>query len=119
MTTATCSTLSFMEYPDKLSWSSAAQGALTRFHEALKESGIIIRFENGYGAAIKAASPEGNVKIFEMLLLRFHGPGVNDYRTAQYKPLPEYNRGPWEEIVSLCREVALLGQVGQSVSLGG
>jgi len=108
----------FPSYHYDLFRSTAAQSALPRLREAMKGDRITIRFENGYGVTIKAVSPDENGGIFEMLILRFHGAGVNDYRTAQYIPLPEYNRGPWEEIISLSRRIAIFPKVGQPINPG-
>jgi hypothetical protein len=118
MKTAICSNSPFFGYHEELFRSPATQMALSRLQEALKENGITIRFGNGYGVTIRAISPDGNDGTFEMLLLRFHGAGINDYRTAQYAPLPEYTQGPWHEIVSLCRKVALLPRGGHAISPG-
>jgi hypothetical protein len=84
----------------------AAQVALIHCRQVLEENQIAIRFENGYGVTILPVSLEE--EIFEMLLLRFYGTGINDYQVAQYAPIPELNRGGFDEIIDLCKQVALL-----------
>jgi len=116
MKAATCNNSSFLRHHYERFRSQVAQIGLPRLREDLKEDRIIIRFENSYGVTIKAISRDGKDGIFEMLILWFHGPGFNDYRTAQYAPLPEYTRGSWDEIVSLCGKVALFPKVGRPLS---
>ena len=84
----------------------AAQGALIHCRQVLEENQIAIRFENGYGVTILPVPLEE--EVFEMLLLRFYGTGINDYQVAQYTPIPELNRGDFDEIIDLCKQVALL-----------
>jgi hypothetical protein len=83
-----------------------AQVAFIHCHQVLKENQIAIRFGNGYGVTILPVSLEE--EIFEVLVLRFYGPGINDYQVAQYAPIPELNRGDFKEIIDLCQQVALL-----------
>jgi hypothetical protein len=84
----------------------AAQGALIHCRQVLEENQIAIRFENGYGVIILPVPLEE--EVFEMLLLRFYGTGINDYQVAQYAPIPELNRGGLDEIMDLCKQAALL-----------
>ena len=84
----------------------AAQGALIEGRQVLEENQIAIRFENDYGVTILPVPLEE--EVFEMLLLRFYGTGINDYEVAQYAPIPELNRGGFDEIIDLCKQVALL-----------
>jgi len=84
----------------------AAQVALIHCRQFLEENQIAIRFENGYGVTIRPVSLEE--EVFEVLVLRFYGTGINDYQVAQYAPIPELNRGGFDEIIELCKQVALL-----------
>ena len=84
----------------------AAQVALIHCWQVLEENQVAIRFENDYGVTILPVPLEE--EVFEMLLLRFHGTGINDYQVAQYAPIPELNRGGFDEIIDLCKQVALL-----------
>jgi hypothetical protein len=84
----------------------ASQVALIHFRQVLEENQIAIRFENGYGVTIVPVSLEE--EVFEALVLRFYGTGINDYQVAQYAPIPELNRGGFDEIIDLCKQVALL-----------
>jgi hypothetical protein len=70
----------------------------------------LIRFQNGYGVAITPVAPAGDDPAWEMLVLRFQGPKINDYALVQYAPLPEYHRGDFQEIMDLCRQVSRLPQ---------
>jgi hypothetical protein len=79
---------------------------LIHCREVLKEKQIAIRFENGYGVIIQPVSLEE--EVFEVLVLKFYGAGTNDYQVAQYAPVPELNRGNFDEIIALCKQVALL-----------
>ena len=69
----------------------------------------IIRFHNDYGVSILPLSSSIGSKFYEILVLRFHGSGVNDYKIAQYATVPEIN---WvltdEDILRVCRQVYLL-----------
>ena len=84
----------------------AAHVALIHCRPVLKEDQIAIRFENGYGVIILPVSREE--EVFEVLVLRFYGTGIDDYQVAQYAPIPELNRGYFDEIIDLCKQVALL-----------
>ena len=84
----------------------SAHVVLIHCRQVLEENKIAIRFENGYGVTILPVSREE--EVFEMLLLRFYGTGSNDYQVAQYAPIPELNRGGFDEIIDLCKQVALL-----------
>jgi hypothetical protein len=84
----------------------AAQLALIHCRQIMEENQIAIRFENGYGVTILPVSLEE--EVFEALILRFYGAGNNDYKVAQYAPIPELNRGDFNEIIDLCKQVALL-----------
>lgn len=90
---------------DKLLWSLPR---IAHLRQALEGNKIIIRFENGYGAGILPVLLAGDEEIFEMLVLSFYGAGINDYKIAQYVPIPELNCGNFEEIIVLCQQVALL-----------
>ena len=83
----------------------AAQVALIHCRQVLEENQIAIRFENGYGVIILPVSREE--EVFEVIVLRFYGTGINDYQVAQYAPIPELNRGRFDEIIDLCKQVAL------------
>jgi hypothetical protein len=83
------------------------QLALSLLQRDLGKKQVIIRFPNGYGVNIFPMTTGGPKAIFEMLVLRFYGPGANDYKMAQYTSIPELNRGNFEEILNLCNQVAL------------
>ncbi|MBU4233839.1 MAG: hypothetical protein L6277_02955 [Desulfobacterales bacterium] len=100
------SRLSYAWHHDELCQALAAQVALIHCRQVLEKNQIAIRFENGYGVTILPVSLEEDV--FEMLVLRFYGAGINDYQVAQYAPIPELNRGDFDEIIDLCKQVALL-----------
>jgi hypothetical protein len=69
----------------------------------------IIRFHNDYGVSILPLSSSIGRKFYEILVLRFHGSELNDYKIAQYDRVPEIN---WvltdEEMLRVCRQVNLL-----------
>jgi hypothetical protein len=98
--------LSYDEHHGAFCHTLAAHGALTHCRQVLEENQIAIRFENGYGVTILPVPQEE--EVFEMLLLRFYGTGINDYQVAQYAPIPELNRGDFDEIIDLCKQVARL-----------
>ena len=97
--------LSYAWHHDEFCQALAAQVALIHW-QVLEENQIAIRFENGYGVTILPVSL--GEEIFEALVLRFYGAGINDYQIAQYAPIPELNRGDFDEIIDLCKQVALL-----------
>ena len=98
--------LSYAWHHDAFCQTLAAQVALIHCRQVLEENQIAIRFENGYGVTILPVSLEE--EVFEVLVLRFYGTGINDYQVAQYAPIPELNRGGFDEIIDLCKQVALL-----------
>jgi len=98
--------LSPVWHHDEFCQALAAQLALIHCRQILAENQIAIRFENGYGVTILRISLEE--EVFEALVLRFYGAGNNDYQVAQYAPIPELNRGDFNEIIDLCKQVALL-----------
>ena len=98
--------LSYVWHHDKFCQALAAHVALIHCRQVLEENQIAIRFENGYGVTILPVSLKE--EIFEVLVLRFYGAGINDYQVAQYAPIPELNRGDFDEIIDLCKQVALL-----------
>jgi len=100
------SRLSYFWHHDEFCQALAAQVALIHCRQVLEENQIAIRFENGYGVTILPVSLEE--EVFEVLVLRFYGAGINDYQVAQYAPIPELNRGDFNEIIDLCKQVALL-----------
>jgi hypothetical protein len=104
---------------NKLFQALASQVALIHLRQALKETQIIIRFENGYGVTVLPISIEGNDEVFEMLVLRFYGEGINDYRVAQYAAIPELNRGNFEEIIHLCRQVSFFPKIQPMIVSSG
>jgi hypothetical protein len=86
---------------------------LNYLRKVLKQYKVTIRFENNYGVAILPTAPlqtalEEYEELFAMLVLRFYGPGVNDYQMAQYAPIPELNHCNLEDVFKLCIQVALL-----------
>jgi len=99
------SRLSHVGHHDEFCQALAAHVALIHW-QVLGKNQIAIRFENGYGVTILPVSLEE--EVFEALVLRFYGAGINDYQVAQYVPIPEFNRGDFDEIIDLCKQVALL-----------
>jgi hypothetical protein len=93
---------------DELFQSLAQRITLVHFRRILERQEIIIRFDNGYGVKLLLAPLAGNEEVFEMLLLRFHGPKIRDHKLGQYAPVPELNWGNFEEIIDLCKQVSLL-----------
>jgi CelD/BcsL family acetyltransferase involved in cellulose biosynthesis len=100
------SRLSYVPHHDEFCQALAAQVAFIHCRQVLKENQIAIRVENGYGVTILPVPLEA--EVFEVLVLRFYGAGLNDYQVAQYAPIPELNRGDFNEIVDLCKQVARL-----------
>jgi hypothetical protein len=98
--------LSYAWHHDDFCQALAAQVALIHCRQVFNENQIAIRFENGYGVTILPVPLEE--EVFEALVLRFYGAGINDYQVAQYAPIPELNRGDFDEIIDLCKQVALL-----------
>lgn len=98
--------VSYGWHHDSLCQTLAAQVALIYCRPGLEAHQIAMRFENGYGVSILPVSPEA--EVFEMLVLSFYGRGIHDYQLAQYIPIPELNRGDFDDIVDLCKQVALL-----------
>ena len=80
-------------------------------HEEFNQEGdiLIIRFRNGFGVKIlRLWSLEvKNHSFFAVMVLKFHGPRIKDYKLAQYSSVPEVN---WldghEEITELCQKVS-------------
>ena len=91
---------------DRFCRTLAGQGALIHCRQLLEENQIAIRFINGYGVTILPVSRQEGV--FDLLVIRFYGMGIDDYQVAQYTPIPELNRGYFDEIIDLCKQVALL-----------
>jgi hypothetical protein len=98
--------LSHIWHHDGVCRTLAAQVALVHCRQVAENNQIAIRFENGYGVVVLPISLEEDV--FEALVLRFYGTGINDYQVAQYAPVPELNRGGFDEIIDLCQQVARL-----------
>ena len=68
---------------------------------------MIIRFQNGYGAIIsECRRPSG---IYEVVPLRFHGPGLDDYEFYFRSHVADLT---WcseiDEIVKVCEQIARL-----------
>lgn len=81
---------------------------LVYLREILARPQLIVRFANGYGVSLLLAAIDEDEEVFEMEVLRFHGPGIYDHKLAQYAPVPEFNRDNFEAILNLCRKVCLL-----------
>ena len=91
---------------DEFCQALTAQGTLIHWRQVLEKNQLAIRFENGYGVTILPVPLAA--EVFEVLVLRFYGEGLNDYQVAQYAPIPELNRGDFDEILDLCKQVARL-----------
>jgi hypothetical protein len=81
-------------------------------HEECSQEGdiLIIRFQNGFGVKILRLALEAkNPSFFVVMVLKFHGSRIKDYKLAQYSCIPEVN---WldghEEITELCQKVSCL-----------
>lgn len=81
-------------------------------HEECSREGdtLIIRFQNGFGIKILRLALEGkNPSLFVVMVLKFHGARIKDYKLAQYSSIPEVN---WldhhKEIADLCQKVSSL-----------
>jgi hypothetical protein len=81
-------------------------------HEECNQEGdiLIIRFQNGFGVKILRLALEAkNPSFFVLMVLKFHGARIKDYKLAQYSSIPEVN---WldgqEEITELCQKVSCL-----------
>jgi hypothetical protein len=81
-------------------------------HEEPSQEGniLIIRFQNGFGVKIMRLALEAkNPSFFVVMVLKFHGPKIKDFKLAQYSAVPEVN---WlngqEEITDLCQKVSCL-----------
>ena len=98
--------VSYIWHHDSLCQTLAAKVALIYCRQGLEENQIAIRFENGYGVSILPVLPDA--EVFEVLVLRYYGTGIHDYQLAQYTPIPEMNRGDFDEIIHLCKQVAFL-----------
>jgi hypothetical protein len=66
----------------------------------------IIRFRNGYGVKVFRYLDS---KIFELIVLRFRGPAINDYELAGDTPVPDLSLAfTNEDILGVCKEVSVL-----------
>ena len=81
-------------------------------HEECSQEGdiLIIRFQNGFGVKILRLALESKPpSFFVVMVLKFQGPKIKDFKLAQYSSVPEVN---WldgqEEIARLCQEVSCL-----------
>ncbi|MEW6387312.1 MAG: hypothetical protein AB1491_07340 [Thermodesulfobacteriota bacterium] len=93
---------------DDFSQALAALGGLVQLRQVLRENSLTIGFANGYGVTLTPVAGEGDEEVLEMLVLRFSGAGVGNFRVAQYIPIPELNRGSYSEIIDLCQQIAAL-----------
>jgi len=67
----------------------------------------IIRFRNGYGVKVFRYLDS---KIFELIVLRFRGPAINDYELAGDTSVSDLTLAfTNEDILGLCKEVSVLG----------
>jgi len=75
------------------------------------DSQVIIRFQNGYGAII--SEPRRPAGRYEIVPLRFHGPGPDDYEFYFRSHLPDLT---WcsggDEIESMCEQISRLAPSG-------
>ena len=100
---------------DRLFQTLATQIVLIHFRQVPEKNQVIIRFENGYGVIVHPVSLEKDDEIFEMLVIKFNGPKINDYQVTQYAPICELNRGNLDEIIDLCKLVSLLPKSQQQI----
>jgi hypothetical protein len=83
--------------------------AIASWHRCPHQGGsqVIIRFKNGYGAIISEYRRLAG--IYEVLPLRFPGPGPDDYEFHFRSHVPDLN---WcsgcEEIVGVCDQISRL-----------
>ena len=100
--------LSWWEKTEALLQGLAPRIVLIHQREALSETQLLIRFANGYGVALLPLAPPEDDAALEMLVLGFYGPKIDDFKLVQYAPIPEFSVGNYEEVLALCRQVALL-----------
>lgn len=81
-------------------------------HEECSQEGdtLIIRFQNGFGVKIMRLELANQTpSFFVVMVLKFHGARIQDYKLAQYVAIPEVN---WldkhEDIARLCLKVSFL-----------
>ncbi len=86
---------------------------LVHHREDAAEREIVIRFDNGYGVSILPGPAEASEELLEMMVLRFHGPGIHDHGVAQYAPVPEFSRDSGQGVIKLCEQVASLRKLCQ------
>ena len=103
---------------DRFYQTLAAQIVVIHFRRVLGKAQVIIRFVNNYGVIILPLSIEKNDDIFEMLVLKFYGPKLDDYQVTQYGPIYELNCGNLDEIIGLCELVSLLPKSQVTASFG-
>jgi hypothetical protein len=79
-------------------------------HEESSQEGdiLIIRFHNGFGVKILRLALEAKTSsFFVVMVLKFHGARIKDFKLAQYISIPEVN---WldkhEDIAELCQKVS-------------
>jgi len=81
-------------------------------HEECSQEGdiLIIRFQNGFGVKIlRLALEEQNPSFFIVMVLKFHGARIKDYKLAQYIPIPEVNwLNEHDDITKICQKVSCL-----------
>jgi hypothetical protein len=83
--------------------------AIASWHRRPHQGGsqVIIRFKNGYGAIISEYSRLAG--IYEVLPLRFPGPGPDDYEFHFRSHVPDLTWcSKWEEIVGVCDQISRL-----------
>jgi hypothetical protein len=86
------------------------QIALIHLRQLVDKNRLIVRFDNGYGVSLLPMALEEDDEVFEMVVIRFFGPRIHDYKVVQYAPVPEFNRDNFDRIINLCRQVSLLPQ---------
>lgn len=65
------------------------------------------RFENGYGASAVCRPGSYDDGLWEVAVLRFHGPALHDYRVDDTTPVADdvLRRRDFEAVMQLLREI--------------
>jgi hypothetical protein len=99
----------FLQSLDNLLLPLVKSIASTHIESVCGSEQAIIRFNNGYGVCIFQFLHDTRGKAYQMFVVTFYGLGPNDYKLAQYVPIPEINWcSNFEDILSLCKRVSSL-----------
>ena len=93
----------------------ATPQGLNRLKKIMKETEILITFDNDFGVIIFPVLQAEGDEVFDMTVLRFPRGGLK-HRVAQYLPIPEMNLGSFSETIDLCLEVSRLHRKRESLA---